>query len=58
MAITKSIIALGKSLNMELIAEGVETKEQKDFVVANGCENIQGYYYSKPIPANEVQNLL
>jgi len=58
MAITKAIIALGKSLNLKLIAEGVETKEQKDFLVQNGCEQIQGYLYSRPIPAEEIEKLL
>ncbi|MDQ7061604.1 MAG: EAL domain-containing protein [Sulfurimonas sp.] len=56
--ITKAVIALAKSLDLRIIAEGVETKEQKDFLVLNGCENIQGYYYSKPIPANEFEILL
>ncbi|WP_372999095.1 EAL domain-containing protein [Sulfurimonas sp.] len=52
--ITKSVIALSKSLNLKVIAEGVETKEQKDFLVENGCHNIQGYFYSKPISADEI----
>ncbi len=56
--ITKAVIALAKSLNLKVIAEGVETKEQKDFIVANGCENIQGYYYSKPIPADKMKAVL
>jgi len=56
--ITKAVIALAKSLNLHVIAEGVETKEQKDFIVENGCENIQGYFYSQPIPANELRLLL
>lgn len=57
-AITKAIIALGKSLNMQLIAEGVETVEQKDFLLQNGCTNIQGFLYSKPLPADEIKKLL
>jgi len=57
-AITKAIIALGKSLNLRLIAEGVETKEQKDFLLENNCHFIQGYYYSKPVPAEEILTLL
>ncbi len=57
-AITKAVIALGQSLNLKTIAEGVETKEQRDFVVQNGCENIQGYFYSKPISANEMEVIL
>ena len=56
--ITKAVIALAQSLNLKVIAEGVETKEQKDFLVANGCENIQGYYYSKPVPAHEFEVIL
>ena len=57
-AIAKAVIALATSLNLNIIAEGVETKEQKDFLVENGCKNIQGYYYSKPIPANEIEVML
>jgi len=58
MAITKAIIALGKSLNLKLIAEGVETKAQKDFLIESGCDMIQGYYYSRPLPVNEITELL
>ncbi len=47
--IVKSIIALAKELNLQTIAEGVETKAQKDFLVANGCDMMQGYYFSKPV---------
>jgi len=57
-AITKAVIALAKSLNLKLIAEGVETQEQRDFIVENGCHNIQGYFYSKPIPADEMRAFL
>ncbi|MEA3228056.1 MAG: EAL domain-containing protein [Campylobacterota bacterium] len=57
-AITKAIIALGQNLNLKLIAEGVETKEQKEFLLENGCTLIQGYLYSKPIPAEEVTPML
>ncbi len=54
-AIAKAVIALAKSLNLNIIAEGVETEEQKEFLINNGCENIQGYFYSKPIPADEME---
>jgi diguanylate cyclase (GGDEF)-like protein/PAS domain S-box-containing protein len=57
-AIVKAIIALAKSLKLDLIAEGVETNEQKEFLVANGCSHIQGFYYSRPISAEEMQNFL
>jgi len=56
--ITKAVIALGKSLNLNIIAEGVETKEQKDFILENGCQNIQGYFYAKPMSADEMEILL
>lgn len=56
--ITRAVIALAKSLNLKLIAEGVETQEQRDFIVENGCHNIQGYFYSKPIPADEMRAFL
>jgi diguanylate cyclase (GGDEF)-like protein/PAS domain S-box-containing protein len=56
--ITKAVIALAKSLNLDIIAEGVEVVAQKKFLLANGCYNIQGYYYSKPLPSNEMQELL
>jgi len=57
-AICKAIIALGKSLGLDLIAEGVETESQKDFLLACGCENIQGYYYSKPLSAKHMECFL
>ncbi len=56
--ITRAVIALAKSLNLRVIAEGVETKEQRDFIVENGCENIQGYFYSKPVSADEIEVIL
>ena len=57
-AITKAVIALANSLQLRIIAEGVEKREQKDFIVESGCHNIQGYFYSKPIPAEDMELLL
>ena len=56
MIITKTIINLAKNLSLEVIAEGVETETQRDFVFQNGCDYIQGYFYSKPITPNEFEN--
>lgn len=53
--IVKAIIALAKSLGLELIAEGVETDAQKEFLLAIGCKHIQGYYYAEPVSAAEVE---
>jgi diguanylate cyclase (GGDEF)-like protein/PAS domain S-box-containing protein len=53
-AITVAIIQLGKSLNLSVIAEGVETAEQAAFLLRHGCNRAQGYYYSKPAPAAEL----
>jgi diguanylate cyclase (GGDEF)-like protein len=57
-SIARAIIALAHSLKLSVIAEGVETKEQKEFLVENGCDFIQGYYYSKPIPSDEMEKFL
>lgn len=56
--IVKTIIQLSKSLGMQVIAEGVETFEQEQFIIQLGCDEGQGYFYSKPASANEISALL
>ncbi|MFD2642230.1 putative bifunctional diguanylate cyclase/phosphodiesterase [Pseudomonas japonica] len=56
--IVRAIIQLGKSLGMQVIAEGVETAEQEAYIVAQGCHEGQGYHYSKPLPARELTAFL
>lgn len=56
--IVRAIIQLGKSLGMQVIAEGVETAEQEAYIVAQGCHEGQGYHYSKPLPARELTTFL
>jgi len=55
--IVVSIIMLGHSMNLNVIAEGVETKEQLDYLKEHHCDEIQGYYYSRPVPAEEFEIL-
>lgn len=52
--IVRAIIQLGKSLGMQVIAEGVETAEQEAYIIAQGCHEGQGHLYSKPLPAREL----
>ncbi|TAN74325.1 MAG: EAL domain-containing protein [Gallionella sp.] len=56
--ITRTIIDLAHNLKMKVIAEGVETEAQLAFLLNNRCDEMQGYYYSKPLPAGEYTALL
>jgi diguanylate cyclase (GGDEF)-like protein/PAS domain S-box-containing protein len=53
-AVVNTIIAMGQGLDMELVAEGVETEEQLRYLAARDCNIIQGYYFSRPLPPEEL----
>lgn len=53
-SIAKTIINLGHSLNLKVIAEGVETKDHEDFLIEQGCDEVQGFRYSKPVPMDQL----
>ncbi|MEJ1402245.1 MAG: EAL domain-containing protein, partial [Candidatus Sedimenticola sp. (ex Thyasira tokunagai)] len=55
MAITEAVIALGKALDLQVIAEGVETEQQAAFLKGKGCRQAQGFLYSRPIGENELK---
>ena len=57
-AIVRTIIVLGQTLGLEVIAEGVETEDQRDFLIRNGCAAFQGYLFSRPVPLTEFEQLV
>jgi len=57
-AICSATVALGHNLGLELVAEGVETSTQRDFLARLGCDTLQGFLYSKPLPAERIVDYL
>lgn len=53
--VISKFIELSKSLHMKVVSEGVETQEQVDFLTEVGCDMVQGYYFARPMPANEFE---
>jgi diguanylate cyclase (GGDEF)-like protein/PAS domain S-box-containing protein len=58
MIIVSAIIAMGRAIGLRVVAEGVETAEELAFLKANDCDDAQGYYFSRPVPADEFVKLL
>ena len=57
-AVAAAVISLGQKLNLRVIAEGVETAEQLAFLRDNNCDEIQGYYFSKPVTSEAIEDLI
>jgi EAL domain-containing protein (putative c-di-GMP-specific phosphodiesterase class I) len=57
-ALTEAIIAMGKSLSLTVVAQGVETKEQVDFLREHACDELQGFYFNLPLPAAQFAAVL
>jgi EAL domain-containing protein (putative c-di-GMP-specific phosphodiesterase class I) len=57
-AIAKAIIGMGHGLQLSVIAEGVETAEQLQLLRESGCDQVQGFYFSQPVPADEFGEML
>ena len=57
-AIVKTILMLGENLNVEVVAEGIETEQQLELLRSFGCHAGQGFLFSKPVPAKDAEKLL
>ena len=56
--IIKAIVNTARDLGLDLVAEGVETKQQLDFLLENNCQTIQGYYFYKPMSVSDLEEVL
>lgn len=56
--LTGQIVMLGNIMGLSVVAEGVETSDQLEYLTVNNCQKIQGYIFSKPVPEQEVESLL
>jgi EAL domain-containing protein (putative c-di-GMP-specific phosphodiesterase class I) len=56
--IVDSIISLGHNLKLKVVAEGVETEQQMDYLLEHGCDEVQGFLLSRPLPTDDVSRLL
>jgi EAL domain-containing protein (putative c-di-GMP-specific phosphodiesterase class I) len=58
MKLVRSIISIGKELDLEVVAEGVETKEQLEFLRSIGCDQVQGFYFARPLAAPDFEQFI
>ena len=58
MHIIESVVNMAKTMSMPIIVEGVETNEQRAYLMSLGCRYIQGYYFHKPLPVREFENVM
>ena len=57
-AITSSIVDIARNLELDTVAEGIETVAQRDYLISEGCDQVQGYYFARPLPEGEFMNLI
>ena len=57
-AIIEAVVNLARKLNMRSVAEGIETSEQLAAVSESGCDEVQGYFFNRPVPASEIRKVL
>jgi len=57
-AIARAIVQMGRALGLQVVAEGVEMPDQEAFLASKGCDVIQGYLVSRPVPAAQIETLL